>query len=154
MLNKGRRNFLQALGFGTAAAHLAACGAAADGERAAATESLRDDGDFVILYDTYAVAMYFDGSIGPTTGIVTVQEIVNGVDAPKTFWHGHGGVDHRYVVRASDLAQLHQKKKVFLQTDVVAEHSHRLFVDPTDARWRVPGAKPVKVPRRPGASSK
>src|SRR5262249_19293058 len=37
------------------------------------------DGDahvYVVMYDTYAMALYSDGSLGPQTGIITVDDVI------------------------------------------------------------------------------
>ncbi|MEZ4752613.1 MAG: hypothetical protein R3B54_18845, partial [Bdellovibrionota bacterium] len=62
------------------------------------------------------------------------------------FWHGHGGKNHRFTLLPEHFEQLKQLKRVTLETDVVAGHSHKLFIDPTDVRYRVAGALPVEVP--------
>lgn len=100
---------------------------------------------YVTLYDTYAVALYFDGSLGPTTGIISVADVAAGVNKDYDFWHGHSGMLHRYALSAADFAKLKKKQKVETMTSVVENHQHKLFVDPTDPKWRVPGSKPVQV---------
>ncbi|MCB0311041.1 MAG: hypothetical protein KDD42_07390, partial [Bdellovibrionales bacterium] len=62
------------------------------------------------------------------------------------FWHGHGGQNHRFVLLPEHFAELKQLKRVYVQTDEVAGHSHKLFIDPTDVRYRVAGALPIEVP--------
>jgi hypothetical protein len=108
-------------------------------------DAATDGGRVVTLYDTYAVALYFDGTLGPKTGVVTAAQMAAGVDAPFAFWHGHGGVQHRFTVSAADFAELRERRKATVRTSVVDGHSHLLFIDPTDARWRVPGAQPLTV---------
>ena len=110
-----------------------------------AGDASAEGGRVVTLYDTYAVALYFDGTLGPKTGIVTAAQMAAGVDVPFAFWHGHGGQQHRFTVTAADLAELRERRKATVRTSVVDGHSHLLFVDPTDARWRVPGAQPLTV---------
>lgn len=94
----------------------------------------------VVLHDTHAQALYFDGTYGPTTGVITVDQIVAGAALELTFWHGHGGVDHRFDVSPADLAALAHGDRVTLMTTEVEGHAHMLFVDPMDERWRVSGA--------------
>ncbi|MCA9607612.1 MAG: hypothetical protein KC619_18520 [Myxococcales bacterium] len=94
----------------------------------------------VTLHDTNAQALYFDGTYGPTTGVITVDMIAAGEAVELEFWHGHGGVSHRYAVSAADLAALARGERVTLTTSEVEGHSHMLFVDPVDERWRVSGA--------------
>lgn len=103
-------------------------------------------GAIVILYDTYAQALYFDGTYGPTTGIIRAVDMGAGVDKVYEFWHGHNGIQHRFTLTAAHFATLRQKKRVNLLTTVVDDHQHQLFVDPVGATWRVPGAPPVAVP--------
>jgi len=103
--------------------------------------------EFVTLYDTYAMATYFDGSLGPRTGIVTVDMIIAGVDVDMDFWHGHGGNQHRFRVTTADLRKMNCLQKVFIETTVVDSHTHKLFVDFSDPRWRVANAQPVRVPK-------
>ncbi|MGE0786104.1 MAG: hypothetical protein AB7S26_10475 [Sandaracinaceae bacterium] len=99
----------------------------------------------VTLHDTNAQALYFDGRYGPLTGVIHVDDIVAGRALELVFWHGHGGVDHRFTVGASDLAALARGERVMLTTTEVEGHSHMLFVDPVDERWRVSGASDRSV---------
>lgn len=100
----------------------------------------------VTLYDTYAMALYFDGGLGPKTGICKVQYILDDKSVTLDFWHGHGGKQHQFTFTPAHYADLKQLKKVTLETTVVDGHKHKLFVDPTSTRYRVPGAKPIPVP--------
>ncbi len=100
----------------------------------------------VKMYDTYAQALYFDGGYGPFTGVVRAAYLAAGVAVTIDFWHGHGGRVHRYTVTPAHYAELVRGRRVYLETTVVEDHAHRLFVDPVDLRWRVPGALPVDVP--------
>lgn len=99
----------------------------------------------VILYDTYAMALYMDGSLGPKTGVIKVQYIINGVPMTLDFWHGHGGRQHRFTLTAMHYQQLKQQQKVTIETTEVDGHRHKLFIDPVSPRWRVPGAQPIPV---------
>lgn len=103
-------------------------------------------GAWVILHDTYAQALYFDGSYGPKTGIIRAADIAAGVEKVYDFWHGHGGRLHRFTLGPSHFAMLRQKKRVTLETTIVDGHRHALFVDPNDPRWRVPGSPGIAVP--------
>lgn len=100
----------------------------------------------VRMYDTFAQALYFDGGYGPFTGVVRAAYLAAGVAVTIDFWHGHGGRLHRYTVTPVHYAELVRGRRVYLETTVVDDHAHRLFVDPADLRWRVPGATPVEVP--------
>src|SRR5688572_30793222 len=66
----------------------------------------------VTLYDTYAVALYFDGTLGPKTGIIKVADVAAGKTLAMDFWHGHGGVLHRFTLTPDDFAKLKAKQKV------------------------------------------
>lgn len=100
----------------------------------------------VLLYDTYAMALYFDGSLGPRTGIVKAEAVIAAMATRMEFWHGHGGKSHFFTIEPAHFAEMKKLKKVTLETTEVEQHSHKLFVDFGDARWRVPGAKPIPVP--------
>jgi hypothetical protein len=100
----------------------------------------------VTLYDTNAQALYFDGSMGPFTGVVRVAHVLANAPVTIDFWHGHGGVQHRYTLLPEHFAQLKRLQRVTLETTEVDGHRHKLFVDPVDPRYRVPGATPVAVP--------
>jgi hypothetical protein len=118
------------------------------GDASAADAGDAGDGEapFVILYDTYAQALYLDGSYGPKTGIIKVADIAAGADKLYDFWHGHGGRLHRFTLTAAHFGELKKKKRAIVTTTVVDNHQHTLFVDPVDLRWRVPGAVATKVP--------
>ncbi len=100
----------------------------------------------VTLYDVYAMALYFDGGLGPRTGTIRVMDVAAGVTLPKDFWHGHGGQLHRYVVLPEHFAALKRRERVMIQTTEVDGHSHMLFIDPVDPQWRVEGAQPQTIP--------
>lgn len=101
--------------------------------------------DVVRMHDTYAQALYFDGSLGPLTGIVTVAHVVAGMTVTMDFWHGHGGQLHRFTLEPEHFAALKRGERVTVATTVVDGHSHLLFVDPEDEAYRVPGAPDVEV---------
>ncbi len=100
----------------------------------------------VTLYDTYAMALYLDGSLGPKTGVVKVQYILDGNDLTLDFWHGHGGKQHRFTLTSAVYQDLKALKRVTIETTAVDGHKHKLFIDPKDSRYRVPGAQPIPVP--------
>lgn len=100
----------------------------------------------VTLYDTYAVALYFDGTLGPKTGIIEVADVALGKALTLDFWHGHGGILHRFTLVPDDFEKLKAKQKVTTKTTIVEGHQHELFVDPVDPKWRVPGAQPQTIP--------
>ncbi len=100
----------------------------------------------VVLYDVYAMALYFDGGLGPRTGAIRVAAVAAGADLPMEFWHGHGGQQHRYTVLPTHFAALRRRERVMVQTTEVDGHSHMLFIDPVDPQWRVEGAQPQTIP--------
>jgi len=109
---------------------------------------LFEDSDaFVTMYDTYAVALYMDGSIGPKTGIIKVDYILDDQPITLPFWHGHSGEIHEFTLLPSHFQTLKEEQIVFLETSEIEGHKHRLFIDPTQIKWRVPGALPIKVPK-------
>lgn len=100
----------------------------------------------VVLYDTYAMALYMDGSLGPKTGVLKVDYVLANQPVDLEFWHGHGGKNHRFTVTPDHFKELKKLKKVLIETTRVADHTHKLFIDPSDPKWRVAGAPPVEVP--------
>lgn len=151
-----RRSALRLAGYSALGWVAAACASSADDSESTEARSLpleQDAGDagdaeapYVVLYDTYAQALYLDGSYGPTTGIIRAIDIAAGTDKVYDFWHGHGGRLHRFTLTIAHFADLKKKKRVTVMTSVVENHQHTLFVDPVDLRWRVPGAVATKVP--------
>ena len=99
----------------------------------------------ITLYDTNAMALYFDGGLGPKTGVIKVQYVIDNQPVKLKFWHGHGGIDHQFTVTPDDFKTLKKLKRATVTTDIVEDHSHKLFIDPVDPRYRVAGAKPVVV---------
>src|SRR4051812_45675353 len=90
-----------------------------------------DDGKIVgtvTLYDTYAMALYYDGGLGPQTGIIKVDDILANQPVTLDFWHGHGGVLHRYTVTPDHFRELTHLRKVMIETTEVEDHSHQLFI--------------------------
>lgn len=100
----------------------------------------------VTLHDTYAMALYLDGSLGPRTGIIRVAAVAAGTDQPMDFWHGHGGALHRFTVTSAHFAALRRRERVMIETTEVESHRHMLFIDPVDPQWRVEGAMPQTIP--------
>jgi hypothetical protein len=100
----------------------------------------------VKMHDTYAQALYLDGSLGPLTGTIEVEYVLAGATITLDFWHGHNGVLHRYTLEPSHFAQLEMGKRITLPTTIVDDHMHTLFIDPKDEHYRVPGAQDVDVP--------
>lgn len=102
--------------------------------------------DFVTLYDMNAQALYLDGTHGPYTGIIRVDYIIANQPITLDFWHGHGAL-HQFTLTPEHFTQLKHLERVYVETTSVANHTHRLFIEPVDPRWRVQGAQPVQVPR-------
>ena len=139
-----RREFVKtSSGILVGVAAFAKCGV--DGGSESQVAASRDDG-VVVLYDTYAMALYMDGSLGPRSGIVKVDYILSGEPVEMEFWHGHNGRKHSYRLEPEHYSAIKKLDKVSIETDVVAEHSHMLFIEPDNPRWRVPGAEPIEVP--------
>lgn len=102
-------------------------------------------GKFVTMHDTYAQALYLDGTLGPLTGTITVSQVTASVSITMDFWHGHGGVPHRFTMGPAEFAALKAGQRVTVGTTTVEGHSHTLFVDPKDETYRVPNAPDVEV---------
>jgi hypothetical protein len=75
-----------------------------------------------------------------------VDYLIKNEPVTLTFWHGHNGRDHEFTVTPEHIKELKKMKKVFIETTEVADHTHKLFIDFSDPRWRVPGAEPIEVP--------
>lgn len=146
----GRRDFVRKLAGGSlllAALPLVGCGRDEDAGAMLNELAGEDDENFVTMYDTYAMALYMDGGLGPKTGVVKVDYIIANQEVPMQFWHGHGGKQHQYTLKPEHFAELKLGKRVLIETTPVDGHTHKLFIDPRDTRYRVPGAQPIKVPR-------
>jgi len=100
---------------------------------------------FTTMHDTEAQALYLDGSYGPLTGTIHVSDVVAGTAITLDFWHGHGGQLHRFTLTPAMLDDLKKGKKVTVGTTMVDNHTHTLFIDPKDERYRTPGAPDVMV---------
>jgi hypothetical protein len=100
----------------------------------------------VKMHDTYAQALYLDGTNGPLTGVIEVASVQAGVAITLDFWHGHGGQLHRFSLQPADFDALKQGQRVTVGTTTVDGHAHTLFIDPLDEAYRVPGAPDVDVP--------
>jgi hypothetical protein len=103
-------------------------------------------GPTVQMHDTYAQALYFDGTKGPLTGTITVGHVIAGVTVTFDFWHGHGNMLHRYTLMPTHFDALKRGEKVTLTTTTVDGHEHNLFIDPRDEAYRVSNAPDVNVP--------
>jgi hypothetical protein len=146
-----RRDFLRAAAAMAAAvpafAGLHACGIVDESESKILS---LNDGELVTLFDCYAVATYFDGGIGPHTGTITVAMIDANQETTLEFWHGHGGKQHQFKITPDHFQSIRDLKKTWIETTTVDNHTHKLFIDPVDPQWRVPGAKPVQIRRKRG----
>lgn len=99
----------------------------------------------VAMHDTYAQALYLDGTYGPLTGVVEVAYVMAGAAITLEFWHGHGGVQHRFTITPEHFEALKRGERVTITTTTVDGHEHTLFIDPLDEDYRVPGAPDVDV---------
>lgn len=100
---------------------------------------------FVHLHDTNAQALYLDDTLGPLTGIIRVDDVVAGTALTLDFWHGHGGVRHRFTLEPTHFDALKRGERITVGTTLVDGHAHTLFIDPVDETYRVPGAPDVPV---------
>jgi hypothetical protein len=71
--------------------------------------------------------------------------VIAGTTLTLDFWHGHGGVPHRFTLEAQHFERLKAGEKVTLGTTTVDGHAHTLFIDPKDEDYRVAGAPDVAV---------
>ena len=104
------------------------------------------DAGVVMMYDTYAQALYMDGTYGPLTGVITVEYVLAGIEITLDFWHGHGGQVHTFTLLPEHFEMLKRGERVDLATTEVDSHHHTLFIDPADPEYRVEGSPPVPVP--------
>lgn len=146
-----RREFLKILGTGAVIGTfgIIGCGEEKTTENASGLVALSAPGR-VTLYDTNAMALYFDGDLGPKTGIIKVDYVIKNEPVTLEFWHGHGGVNHKFTVTPDHFREMKKLKRIYLETSSVAGHTHRLFIDTKDPKWRVTGASPVEVPDESG----
>ncbi|HUS27456.1 MAG TPA: hypothetical protein VMZ53_03075 [Kofleriaceae bacterium] len=160
-----RRDFLWMFGSGVVACTLG-CerqegvpGVDASADDAAATTPSADDAssagsqdldaciqNIIKLHDTYAQALYLDGTNGPLTGVITTAHVIAGSIVTMDFWHGHNGMQHRFTLTPQHFADLKHGKRITVGTTTVDGHAHTLFVDPKDEEYRVAGAPDVDVP--------
>ena len=103
------------------------------------------DAGVVFMHDTNAQALYLDGTLGPLTGVIYVDYVIDGVELTLDFWHGHNGIQHRWTLEPHHFAALKRGERITLTTTTVEDHAHTLFVDPVDESYRVPGAPDVLV---------
>jgi hypothetical protein len=98
------------------------------------------------MHDTYAQALYLDGTLGPLTGVIAVDYVVAGAYITLDFWHGHNGQLHRFTLEPAHFSALRAGERITIGTTTVDGHAHTLFIDPLDESYRVPGAPDVDVP--------
>lgn len=119
-----------------------------------ATEPLADAAEssdagcsqYATMHDTHAQALYFDGTYGPLTGVITVDQVLADQDVDFEFWHGHDGLTHHFLVTREHFAALKRGERVSIETTEVDAHQHLLFIDPRDENYRASGAPDVMVP--------
>ncbi|MFN0250898.1 MAG: hypothetical protein ACKV2T_28750 [Kofleriaceae bacterium] len=102
-------------------------------------------GEVVLMHDTHAQALYLDGTLGPLTGVIRVAMVVASTVVTLDFWHGHGGVSHRFELLPSHFDALKRGERITVGTTTVDGHAHTLFIDPRDETYRVSGAPDVEV---------
>jgi hypothetical protein len=100
---------------------------------------------FVTMHDTHAQALYFDGTYGPLTGVITVDQVLADQELDLEFWHGHNGISHHFLVTRAHFAALKRGERVSIETTEVDSHQHLLFIDPEDESYRASGAPDVQV---------
>lgn len=146
-MNRTRRELVCDMAkFATAIATFGLVRCGVDGNSAYHLETHGDPRSSVTMYDTNAMALYFDGGLGPKTGMIKVEYILANQAVTLNFWHGHGGVLHRFTLKPEHYAAFKKMQKVYIETSIVDGHSHKLFVDFSDPKWRIVDAKPVEVP--------
>jgi hypothetical protein len=129
--------------------HAPADAASASAEPDSAVDGGGSDGcvqKVVAMHDTYAQALYLDGTRGPLTGIVTVAHVIAGSSVVMDFWHGHSGQLHEFTLEPAHFAALKRGERVTVGTTTVDGHAHTLFIDPRDEEYRVSGAPDIEVP--------
>jgi len=139
-----RREFLLKAALTSSGLYLFGCGREESGSGFLTRGAVGERGK-ITLYDMNAQALYMDGTFGPYTGVIKVDYIVNNQPVVLKFWHGHGGRDHMFTLQPSHYDELKKLKRVYIETTVVDSHTHKLFIDPVDPKWRVKGAQPVSI---------
>src|SRR5687767_7782580 len=69
---------------------------------------------FVTMHDTYAQALYLDGSLGPLTGVIYVDYVLRNEPIELDFWHGHGNLLHKFTLLPEHFDRLKQGERVTL----------------------------------------
>jgi hypothetical protein len=82
---------------------------------------------FIRIADTYAPAVYLDGSLVLAGTTITLDV-------------RHGGIVHRYTLASREFEALEQGEPITLPTITVGDRRHTLVIAP---RYRVPGKKYV-----------
>lgn len=126
---------------------------ASDDQTDAADDQTADDGAVpdacvpptALMHDTNAQALYLDGSNGPLTGVITVAMVAARETITLEFWHGHGGISHRFTLEPAHFEALLRGERITVGTSTVEDHAHTLFIDPRDEAYRVSGAPDVPV---------
>ena len=129
----------------------ASCGAEIIQERSGSTGNVDSEdaiptGETVSMYEFYAMAYFKDGSLGPRAGAMDYKVLSSPKTITMDFWHGHNGVMHTYTLTLEHLAKIKAGEKIELETSIVDGHSHKLFIDSSDERWRVENATLKKIP--------
>lgn len=115
----------------------------------AAADSSRDDAaedcTLAQVHDVHAQALYYDGTHGPLTGTILASEIAAGEAVDRAFWHGHGGMQHRFVVTEDHMRRLALGERVYIETSEVQRHSHTLFIDPVAPEYAVEDGEALEI---------
>ncbi len=105
-----------------------------------------DMGPTTEMFDLYAMAYFQDGSLGPRAAVIKMEYLIANKNVEVEFWHGHNGVMHKFVLGPAEFAKIKSGEKFELETTEVDGHTHKLFIDSSDLKWRVENAVAKKVP--------
>ncbi len=69
---------------------------------------------------------------GTSSGMpcINVEDVDEGIQKIYTFWHGHGGKKHQFVVTEENFLSLQQGQSIEIFTDVIQGHRHALKIEP------------------------
>jgi hypothetical protein len=136
-----RRLFLRlsaGSGLGFLGLSLTGCGDESSAKLAA--DSLAAQNPTVMMTDIRIIALYSDGTFGPVTGVLRVEDIVARRPVTLDHWDSHG---HKFTIALEHHAALKRGEKIKIKTTIAQSHDHLVLVDPAN---HVPGAQPVAVP--------
>ena len=136
-----RRLFLKlsaGSGLGFLGLSLTGCGDETTAKLAA--DALSSQNPTVMMADMRIIALYSDGTFGPVTGVLRVEDIIMRRPVTLDHWDSHG---HKFTITPEHHASLKRGEKIKIKTTVAQSHDHLVLVDPAN---HVPGAQPVAVP--------